>query len=235
MLGSTRDGAQARAARTWCAFHRIGLPPFHRIFTDAEGIASCPVRMLRGRHRWVSGEHERRPREMKLNRKSVTWGLAGLALAGALVGGAGVAVAATGTTSPSTVSSADPPYGHMGGIGDLNGMGDMAGMAFGEDSPMAAAAGYLGLGRTDLQAQLRIGKSPADVAATQGRSVSGIEDAVVAAMTTSLDANTTLTAAEKAADLAVMRSHLDVMVTAANSSGAGFGPMGAGMGGMMGR
>jgi len=176
---------------------------------------------------------------MKLNRKSVTWGLAGLALAGALVGGAGVAVAATGTTSaspsPSTVSSADPPYGHMGGIGDLNGMGDMAGTAFGEDSPMAAAAGYLGLGRTDLQAQLRIGKSPADVAATQGRSVSGIEDAVVAAMTTSLDANTTLTAAEKAADLAVMRSHLDVMVTATHSSGAGFGPMGAGMGGMMGR
>ena len=176
---------------------------------------------------------------MKLNRKSVTWGLAGLALAGALVGGAGVAVAATGTTSasasPSTVSSADPPYGHMGGIGDMNGMGDMAGTAFGEDSPMAAAAGYLGLGRTDLQAQLRNGKSLADVAAAQGRSVSGIEDAVVAAMTTSLDANTTLTAAEKAADLAVMRSHLDVMVTAAHSSGAGFGPMGAGMGGMMGR
>ncbi|HEY4991869.1 MAG TPA: hypothetical protein VII33_07260 [Nakamurella sp.] len=165
----------------------------------------------------------------------MTWGLAGLALAGALVGGAGVAVAATGTTSPSTVSSADPPYGHMGGIGDMNGMGDMAGTAFGEDSPMAAAAGYLGLSRTDLQAQLRNGKSLADVAAAQGRSVSGIEDAVVAAMTTSLDANTTLTAAEKAADLAVMRSHLDVMVTAADSSGAGFGPMGAGMGGMMGR
>ena len=58
---------------------------------------------------------------------------------------------------------------------------------------------------------------------------------MVAAMTISLDANTTLTAEQKAADLALMKSHLDVMVSATRSSGAGFGPMGAGMGGMMGR
>jgi len=219
----------------------LAVPPtggtcaLHRIFTDAEAIASCPVRMLGGKHRWV-WEHEGKPREMKLNRKSVTWGLAGLALAGALVGGAGVAVAATGTTStsPSAVSSADPPYGHMG-MGDMDGMGDMAGMAFGENSPMEAAAGYLGLSRTDLQAQLQNGQSLADVAAAQGKSVSGLEDAMVAAMTNNLDANTTLTAEEKAADLALMRSHLDVMVRATHSSGAGFGPMGAGVGGMMGR
>jgi hypothetical protein len=182
-------------------------------------------------------EREGKLREMKLNRKSVTWGLAGVALAGALVGGAGVAVAATGTTSasPSTVSSADPPNGHMGGIGDMNGMGDLAGMAFGENSPMAAAAAYLGLSRTDLQAQLHSGKALAEVAAAQGKSVSGLEEAMVAAMRTNLDANTTLTAAEKAADVALMRSHIDVMVSATHSSGAGFEPMGAGMGGMMGR
>ena len=182
-------------------------------------------------------EREGKLREMKLNRKSVIWGLAGVALAGALVGGAGVAVAATsaGVAVAATASSADPPHGHMGGIGDMTGMGDLAGMAVGENSPMAAAAGYLGLSRTDLQAQLQNGKSMADVALAQGKSVSGLDDAMVAAMTTNLDANTTLTAEEKAADVALMRSHLDVMVSATHSSGAGFEPIGAGMGGMMSR
>ena len=222
---------------TWCASHRTGPPPFHRIFTDAVAIASCPVRMLGGRHRWVS-ERERKPREMKLNRKSVTWGLTGLALAGALVGGAGIAVAATDTSpSPSTTSSVDPPYGHMGGMAGTGDMGDLTGMAFGENSAMAAAADYLGLSLTDLRAQLHSGQSLADVAAAQGKSVSGLEDAMVAAMTSNLDANTSLTAEEKAAVVALMKSHLDAMVNATHSSGSGsgMGLMGAGMGRMMGR
>lgn len=176
---------------------------------------------------------------MKLNRKSVTLGIAGLAFAGALVGGTGIAVAATDTpTAPATVSSADPPYGHMGGMGnagDMGDMGDMAGMASGENSPMTAAASYLGLSPTDLRTQLHNGTSLADVAAAQGKSASGLQDAMIAAMSTNLDANTTLTAEEKAADLAQMKSHLDVMMTATHSSAAGFGPMGEGMGGMMGR
>jgi hypothetical protein len=169
---------------------------------------------------------------VKVNRQSVTWGIAGLAFAGALVGGAGVAVAATGTTSaaPATVSSIDPPCGHMAGTGAADGMETMAG-AFGENSPMAAAAAHLGLSQNDLLTHLRSGQLFADVAAAQGKSVSGLEDAVMAAMTTNLDVNTTLTAEEKAVHLALMKSHLDVMVTATHSSGAGFGPMG----GMMGR
>ncbi len=70
---------------------------------------------------------------MKPNRKRVTWVLAGVAIAAVLVGGAGVAVATTGTTgAPSTGSSAEPPNGHRIGMGDMNGMGDMEGMAFGE-------------------------------------------------------------------------------------------------------
>jgi hypothetical protein len=75
----------------------------------------------------------------------------------------------------------------------------------------------------------------AGVAAVQGKSVSGLEDAVMAAMTTNLDANMSFTAEEKAVDLALMKSHLDVMVSATHSSGAGFGPMSVEMGGMMGR
>ena len=110
----------------------------------------------------------------------------------------------------------------------------MAGMAFGENSAMAAAADYLGLSLTDLRAELRSGTSLADVAAAQGKSVSGLEDAMIAAMTSRLDANTTLTAEEKAAALAAMKSHLDAVVTATPSSGSGMGPMGAGMGRMMG-
>ena len=167
----------------------------------------------------------------------MTWGIAGFALAAALVGGAGVAVAATATTSaaPAAVSSVDPPYGHMGGTGEADGMEAMAGMAFGENSPMAAAAAYLGLTQSDLRTHLHSGQSLADVAAAQGKSVSGLEDAMMAAMRTTLDANTTLTPEEKVTDLALMKSHLDTMVTATHPAGAGFGPMGAAMGAMMGR
>ncbi len=179
---------------------------------------------------------------MKLNRKSVTLGLAGLAMVGVVLGGTGIAVAATDPpTVPSTASSsADPPYGHMGGrggMGDADDMGSMAGMAFGEYSPMTAAADYLGLSPTELQTQLHNGQSQADVAAAQGKSASGLQDAMIAAMSANLDANTSLTPEEKAADLALMKSHLDLMMTATHDSGAGFGfgPMGGGMGGMMGR
>jgi hypothetical protein len=177
---------------------------------------------------------------MKLNRKSVTLGLAGLAMVGVVLGGTGIAVAATDPpTVPSTASSsADPPYGHRGGRGgrgDADDMGSMAGMTFGENSPMAAAADYLGLSPTELQTQLHNGQSLADVAAAQGKSASGLQDAMIAAMSANLDANTSLTPEEKAADLALMKSHLDLMMTATHDSGAGFGPMGGGMGGMMGR
>lgn len=58
---------------------------------------------------------------------------------------------------------------------------------------------------------------------------------MVAAVTSDLDANTLLTADQKAADLAVMKSHIDAIVNATHSSGSGFGPMGAGMNQMMGR
>jgi len=54
---------------------------------------------------------------------------------------------------------------------------------------------------------------------------------MIAPMATNPDASTLLTGEHKAADLSLMKSHLDVMVTATDWSGAGFGPMG----GMMGR
>ena len=179
---------------------------------------------------------------MRLNRKTVTVGLAGLAMVGALAGGAGIAVAATGTpVATSTVSSALPPCGHLGGDGDMDGMsgagpmGDMAGMAFGETSPMSAAADYVGLSQADLRDRLDEGKSLAEVAAEQGKSVSGLEDAMLAAMTSNIDANSVLTQEQKAAHVALVKDHLDAMVNAVHSHRAGMGLMGAGTGGMMGR
>ena len=104
----------------------------------------------------------------------------------------------------------------------------MAGMAFGENSADGRGGRLPGPEPGPICGRnCRSGTSLADVAAAQGKSVSGLEDAMIAAMTSHLDANTTLTAEEKAADLAMMKSHLDVMVTATHSSGSGFGPMGA--------
>ena len=113
---------------------------------------------------------------MKLNRESVAWGIAGLALAAALVGGAGIAVAATSATpsSPSSTTLVDPPYRHMGGMAGMGDEEDMRGMAFGENSAVAAAADYLGLSLTDIRAELQSGRSLADVAAAQGKSVAGL-------------------------------------------------------------
>ena len=174
-----------------------------------------------------------------LNRKIVTLGLAGLGLAGALAGGAGIAAAATGatTTTPTTASTvATPPYrdgGLSGMASGLSGMASgMSGMASGVNSPITAAASYLGLSRTDLQTQLQAGKSLADVAQAQGKSVSGLEGAMVTAIKSNLDANTTLTADQKAAILAQVKSHIDTMVNTTHPSGAGIGSMGARMSGM---
>lgn len=167
---------------------------------------------------------------MKLNRKNMTAGIAALGLLGVLAGGAGVAVAATGSAgAPTPAPSAGAcPYGGMPGMG----LGTHA-MAKGENAPFTAAAAYLGLSQSDLRTQLQDGKSLADVAKAQSKSVSGLKDAMVAAMKKNLDANTTLTADQKNAMLDRMKSHLDTMVDTAHPAGAGMGPRGGRMHGMM--
>ena len=161
---------------------------------------------------------------MKLNRKRVTLGLVTLGLVAGLAG-TGVALAATSPT-PSTSSAATALMG--------NGhCGAMTGAMFGENSPMAAAASYLGLRPTDLREQMQSGTSLADIAKAQGKSVAGLKDAMVTAMKRNLDANTTLTAQQKANMLAEMKEHLDAMLTGTSMmSGGGMGSMGTHMGGM---
>lgn len=174
---------------------------------------------------------------MKLNRKSVMLGLAGLGLAGILAGGASIAAAAasgTTTTTPTATSTATAPAisaGHMSGMAaDMSNMASgMYGMAFGENSAMATAMSYLGLSQTDLQAQLQAGRSLADVAKTQGKSLPGLEAAMVTAMGSELDANTALTAEQRAAILTQMKTHIDSMVNATQPCGSDLASMGGRM------
>ena len=108
----------------------------------------------------------------------------------------------------------------------------MRAMMAGQHQPMTAVASYLGLSLGDLQSQLRSGKSLADIAKAQGKSVSDLRDAMIAAMKNSLDADTTLTAQQKAEMLEHMTSHLDTMLNASHSPGTGMGGMGGRMHGM---
>lgn len=79
----------------------------------------------------------------------------------------------------------------------------------------AAVASYLGLTADELRAQLRSGKTLAEIAAAQGKSVDGLESAVLAAAKARLDqavAAGTLTAAQEQTRLANLQEHLDDLV-----------------------
>ncbi|MGE5290811.1 MAG: hypothetical protein ACM3ML_27185 [Micromonosporaceae bacterium] len=162
---------------------------------------------------------------MKLNRKRVLTGLAAAGVAAGVLAGGGVALAATGTTPTpaAATTSASVPCG-MGygyGHGQFGGMHAQAG----QQTVLSAAAGYLGLTQAELRTQLQAGKSFADVAKAEGKSVSGLKDAILAAVTSRVNANTRLTAEQKATILAQVKSNLDTIVTAAHPAGAGLGPM----------
>lgn len=160
---------------------------------------------------------------MNLNRKRVLAGMAAAGIvAGALAGG-GVALASTGShQAPATTTAAQPGYGWCDG-----GRGHMAGMRYGQQPVLSAAADYLGLSQAQLQAQLHSGKSLADVARAQGKPVSGLKDAILAAMTSWINASTRLTAAQKAEMISEVTSHLDAMVNWTHADGAGMHWMGS--------
>jgi hypothetical protein len=162
---------------------------------------------------------------MNLNRKRVLTGLAATGiLAGALAGG-GVALASTGTTRVSATTTATES---ASGWCD-RGLGDMAGMWSGQQPVMKAAADYLGLSQAQLRSQLQSGKSLADVAGARGKTVSGLKDAILAAMTSWINASTRLSAVQKAAMISEVKSHLDEMVTMTRPSGTDVHPMGSQM------
>ena len=91
----------------------------------------------------------------------------------------------------------------------------------------AAIASYLGLTPAQLRQQLRAGKTLAQIAVAQGKSVAGLEDAIYKDVQTHLDqavAKGRLTSAQEQAMLAELKAHLDDIV---NHSGPPAGARGA--------
>lgn len=165
---------------------------------------------------------------MRMDRRAMTVGLATVGLLAVTGGGVAWAVAAPGApggSGPAAGQCAGPRAGE-GPFGE----------AAGENSPMTAAADYLGLTWTELVEELRSGSSLAEIAQDRGKSVAGLEDALLSAMERNLDAHTDLTDAQRDAALAAMASRVDAMIDGTYPYGMGPGHMGGGMmgGGMMG-
>src|SRR5207237_9697679 len=95
---------------------------------------------------------------------------------------------------------------------------------------MAAVTDYLGISRDALRTQLQAGKTLADVATAQGKSVSGLEDAIVASANTRLDAAVSagkLTADQESSMLSNLQSTVADLV---NRSGPPVGRRGPHLG-----
>jgi hypothetical protein len=162
---------------------------------------------------------------MRPNRKSIAVGLT----LGALAGGAGAAFAASGTN---TSSAPTPQYGSGPGYNGAGFMGMGAMRGAGQGAPIAAAASYLGLNQTQLQTQLRSGQTLAEIANARGKSVSGLESAMIEATRTNLDANTALSSSQKASILAQIKERLATRInttcphaTRGAGRAGGLGPM----------
>ncbi len=63
------------------------------------------------------------------------------------------------------------------------------------------------------------------MAKAQGKSVAGLKNAILTAMTSRINASTGLTAAQKAAMISEVKSHLDAIAAATWPAGAGMGWM----------
>ena len=103
----------------------------------------------------------------------------------------------------------------------------------GPGGPPAAIASYLGLSEDELRTQLESGKTLAQIASAQGKSVAGLEDVIYADAKTHLDqavANGKLTADQEQTMLTELKSHLDDIVNNTGPritvKGVGFGPFG---------
>jgi hypothetical protein len=158
---------------------------------------------------------------MKL-RSRTTFAVTGAALAIAAGAGGALAAGGGGGTEPGTNISVGPGQGLAVGFKDG-----------GPGGPPAAIANYLGLTQDELRTQLESGKTLAQIASAQGKSVSGLEDVIYADAKTHLDqavANGKLTADEEQTMLAELKSHLDDIVNSTGPhitvKGVGGGPFG---------
>lgn len=145
--------------------------------------------------------------------------------AGALLVGAGSAAAATAQGPPDWA----PRIGVHAGTAAGNGAG--YGLRLGE-VVMDTAADYLGMSETDLMAARHDGSSLAQIATAQGKTVAGLQQALVAAVQTNLDAKVaagTLTEAQAAQVLAQFKANVQTSVER-TATGPQAGQRGAGLG-----
>jgi hypothetical protein len=141
---------------------------------------------------------------MKL-RSRTTFAVAGAAVA--IAASAGGALA-SGSGGGGTATTND-----AGGPGLVISL-DESGTA----GPPAAIAGYLGLTEEELRTQLESGKTLAQVAADQGKSVDGLESAILAGAKARLDdavAAGKITAAQEQEILDQLASHIGDLVNGA--------------------
>jgi hypothetical protein len=122
-------------------------------------------------------------------------------------------------------------FGHRGGGPGFGHHFGGPGLAAGIEE----IATYLGLEPADLRTQLRSGKSLADIATAQGKTVDGLKTAITDAVTKRLDAAVTageLTKEQETKLLAGLADHIDDLVNGVRPPGGGFGggfgPGGAG-------
>ena len=175
---------------------------------------------------------------MKINRRSIVAGLT----VGVLAGGAGGAIAAT-TSGAATASTSSTPtsmatggsdgYGHgWGGSGwqdratgvGWSGLGsDIGGMRWTSfaQSGRQAAQTDLGLSASQLHSRLQSGKTLAEIASSQGKSVAGLESAIETAVTNSVNADSALSASPKSSIIANLTSFVDSVVTGTADGAAG--------------
>lgn len=175
---------------------------------------------------------------MRLNVRRTATGIAAAGLAVAGLAGGGVALASARPASAPAASSgpvaaapvASGPFtGWCQGDGGWPGM---PGWQTAQQPVLRAAAAYLGMSTDALRTQLQAGQSLADVASAHGKPVAGLEKAILAEMTSQINASSELSAAQKAAMIQALRAHLDDMV---DEAGHGPGEMGRpGMHGGMG-
>lgn len=161
---------------------------------------------------------------MRSSRKGTALAVVSLGVAGALGLGFGIAQAAPGPTpSPSGTATGQAGPGGMRGGGMWG--GGMHGGVNTQGTCLTAAATYLGLSEADLRTQLHSGKTLAAVAAAQGKSESGLRDAMVAAATKAIEGNTSLSADQKKTALDQAKARIDAMITKGHQMGAGAGGM----------
>ncbi|HTZ92659.1 MAG TPA: hypothetical protein VMB74_09720 [Streptosporangiaceae bacterium] len=154
---------------------------------------------------------------MVLNRKRVVASMAASGIAVGVLAGGGAAAA--------SASPARGPVAAVSASGWPGGCGAMGKMWPGHDPVAKAAAGYLGLSQDQLRHELEHGKSLADVARSQGKSVSGLKATILSAITSWVDASK-LSAAQKAKVISEARDHADAIVNTSCKSAMGSHDMG---------